>query len=204
MQMNPRNATGAGRTTAARAVMLALLVLSSVPAAAAGQEPVAPTAPPAPIVPAPPPAAIVPAAPPAAIVPAAATSAAPARVVPAVVEVREGAPSGVTPASCTSCGTPGGGPAYGPGVFGWGHKYGPLPCDVGCGEEGCGEAGCHAGYPPCDACEGQSRLTRLLCAFHNAICCPDPCYEPGWVAAANAALFTPAVRPATYTRLRWD
>jgi hypothetical protein len=44
----------------------------------------------------------------------------------------------------------------------------------------------------------------MFCAFRNALCCPDPCYEPRWVDAANAALFVPSVRPATYTRLRWD
>src|SRR5438874_2183956 len=48
------------------------------------------------------------------------------------------------------------------------------------------------------------RLERFFCAFHNALCCPDPCYEPRWVPTANAALFVDFARPATLTRLRWD
>jgi hypothetical protein len=116
----------------------------------------------------------------------------------------DGAPSAVMLANCTSCGSgPGVAPMYSPGVYGWGHKYGPAPCEIGCGDQGCGEAGCVAGRPPCVTCEG-GRFTKLFCAFHNALCCPDPCYEPRWVDAATAALFTPVARPATYTRLRWD
>ena len=38
----------------------------------------------------------------------------------------------------------------------------------------------------------------------QCLCCPDPCYEPRWDCTANAALFTPVARPATYSRLRWD
>ncbi len=120
----------------------------------------------------------------------------------------DGTSSEITLAGCTSCGLGGGGAAGyypGPGIYGYGHKYGPPPCDLGgCGDEGCGEAGCHAGYFGCDPCEGQHRFTRLFCAFHNALCCPDPCYEPRWDCTANAALFTPSARPWTYTRLRWD
>jgi hypothetical protein len=129
----------------------------------------------------------------------------PQRVVPAVAEMSEGTTSGVIPASCTSCGSLPGGPGYGPGVHGWGHKHGPLGyCDIGCGDEGCGEAGCVAGRGDCETCEGQHRLTRMFCAFHNALCCPDPCYEPRWMDGANASLFVPTARPATYTRFRWD
>ena len=129
-----------------------------------------------------------------------------APVMNAVAIQPDGSSSEITLTSCTGCGSvPGGGPAYGPGIYGWGHKYGPAPCDLGgCGDEGCGEAGCAAGYYGCDPCLGQHGLTRMFCAFRNALCCPDPCYEPRWVDAANAALFVPSVRPATYTRLRWD
>jgi hypothetical protein len=130
----------------------------------------------------------------------------PSRIVNAVAVQPDGSSSEITLAGCTSCGSlPNTGPAYGPGIYGYGHKYGPAPCDLGgCGDEGCGEAGCVAGQFGCDHCDGQHRLTRMFCAFHNALCCNDPCYEPRWVDAANAALFVPSVRPATYTRLRWD
>jgi hypothetical protein len=47
-------------------------------------------------------------------------------------------------------------------------------------------------------------VERFFCAFHNALCCPDPCYEPRWIPTANAALFVDTARPATMTRLRWD
>lgn len=110
----------------------------------------------------------------------------------------------VVPASgCSSCGTASGMPA-GPGVFGWG-KYPADSCLTGdCGLEGCGEAGCVAGRPPCATCEGHGPFSRLWCGFHNALCCPDPCYEPRWACAANAALFVDYARPATVTRFRWD
>jgi len=135
-----------------------------------------------------------------------AASSAPSQTVNAVAIQPDGSASEITLTGCSSCGSvPGGGPVYGPGIYGWGHKYGPAPCDLGgCGDEGCGEGGCVAGQFGCDPCEGQHRLTRMFCAFHNALCCNDPCYEPRWVDAANAALFVPSVRPATYTRLRWD
>src|SRR5262245_9923698 len=140
--MNPRNATGAGYLTALRVAILAVLVL--------GTQAVASAQPPAPLAPPAAPAALAtPAAPTA---PTTTSPAPPTRVVNAVAELRDIASGGnVVPASgCTSCGSlPGGGPAYGPGVFGWGHKYGPAPCDLGgCGDEGCGEAGCVAGRPP--------------------------------------------------------
>jgi hypothetical protein len=113
---------------------------------------------------------------------------------------------------CASCGT-GFGSTPGPGIYGYGkhgHGYdaygacGPDGC--GAGDPGCGEAGCYPGRPPCVTCSGtgHNRFGRLFCAFHDALCCPDPCYEPKWVCAANAALFVDHARPATLTRLRWD
>jgi hypothetical protein len=114
----------------------------------------------------------------------------------------EGLGGGILPISCQNCGLPPS--STGPGVYGWGKKYGPPACDIGCADGGCGEGGCAAGYPQCETCSGQGRCCRLFCAFHDAICCPDPCYEPRWVAAANAAFFVPSVRPTTYTRFRWD
>jgi hypothetical protein len=73
-----------------------------------------------------------------------------------------------------------------------------------CGSDGCGEAGCYPGRDGCTTCEGNTRLGRLFCAFHNALCCPDPCYKPRWNDAANAAFFTDHARTVTMTRLRWD
>jgi hypothetical protein len=104
---------------------------------------------------------------------------------------------------CASCGTSGPMSTH-PGVYGWG-KYPADTCLTGgCGTEGCGEAGCVPGRGSCTTCEGHSRLGRLWCAFHNALCCPDPCYEPKWSCGANAALFVDYARPVTLTRFRWD
>ena len=50
----------------------------------------------------------------------------------------------------------------------------------------------------------ESFLGRLFGGFYEAICCPDPCYEPQWIAAANAAFFADSVRPKTQMRIRWD
>lgn len=111
---------------------------------------------------------------------------------------------------CASC-SGGSSMPSGPGVFG--HGKHPVLGDLaecglgdsgGCGSAGCGEGGCYPGRPPCDTCEGHGRVGRLFCAFHNALCCPDPCYEPRWQCAPNAALFVDYARPVTQTRLRWD
>jgi hypothetical protein len=123
---------------------------------------------------------------------------------------------GVVPISgiggCASCGA-GLGEISGPGIYGSGHgKHGydvHGACGIdgcGAGSPGCGEAACYPGRPPCVTCSGtgHNRFGRLFCAFHDALCCPDPCYEPRWVCAANAALFMDYARPATLTRLRWD
>jgi hypothetical protein len=132
-------------------------------------------------------------------------------VAPAVDEAREGADSGVKQVGCTNCGSlPAVAPIGGPGIFGYGLHGAPPSCGAaGCGDSGCGggcgEGGCAAGYPSCDSgCEGTNRLHRMFMAFHNALACPDPCYEPTWVDPANASLFTPSARTGTYTRLRWD
>ena len=69
---------------------------------------------------------------------------------------------------------------------------------------GCGEGGCYPGRELCAPIEGRGPFTRLYAAFHNALCCPDPCYVPQWHCAANAAFFVDHARPTTMTRLRWD
>jgi len=129
------------------------------------------------------------------------------KVVPAVIAPLAGDPpavgSGIVQASCSSCSSPSSGMMT-PGVFGYGKYPGQACGDAGCGSEGCGENGCVPGRPPCDTCEGQSRIGRLFCATHNALCCPDPCYEPRWSCGANAALFVDGARPVTQSRFRWD
>ena len=58
-------------------------------------------------------------------------AAGPARVVvPAVAELAPDAPVTVVPAGCANCGSPGGVTGYGPGIWGYGHKYAPPACDV--------------------------------------------------------------------------
>jgi hypothetical protein len=41
-----------------------------------------------------------------------------------------------------------------------------------------------------------------VCGLYEAVCCPDPCYEPKWIPLADAAFFTAAARPVTQTRFR--
>jgi hypothetical protein len=122
--------------------------------------------------------------------------------IPAVSEVRTPLGGEILPISCQNCSTPST-VGSSPGILGWGKHNGPLACDIGCIDPGCGEAGCAAGHPACETCSGQ-HWGRLFCALHDALCCPDPCYEPRWIPAANAAFFIPSVRPTTYTRFRWD
>lgn len=78
----------------------------------------------------------------------------------------------------------------------------PMPT-LGCSDCGgqCGEAYCYPGRHPCvHVGEGGGFFHRL----HDAICCPDPCYEPRWIPAANAGLFLDYARPRTLTRFRWN
>ena len=117
--------------------------------------------------------------------------------------------TGVIQASCPGCGVSSLAPSS-PGVWGSGHHHSGGGCDScgllcdggGCGS--CGEGSCIPGRAPCVSCEGQSRLGRVFCAFHNALCCPDPCYEPRWIDAANSAIFVDSARPWTMTRLRYN
>ena len=70
----------------------------------------------------------------------------------------------------------------------------------------CGSAGnCYAGrLHPCSCCTSDTALGRLACGLYHCLCCPDPCYEPRWIAQQNAAFFVDPVRPSTQTRIRWD
>jgi outer membrane putative beta-barrel porin/alpha-amylase len=200
--MSARNARGCRRNSLRHTAIALLVAAVTAPAAAAqapAQLPSMQTTPMSPMTPTTAPTSVMP-TPSSSMTPTAAS-----KPIQAVAIQADGSTSEITLTSCVGCSSHGAAPAYGAGVYGWGHKHGPPACAIGgCGDEGCGEAGCHAGYFGCDPYLGQHRLTRLVGAFHNALCCPDPCYEPRWECAANAALFTPSARPATYTRLRWD
>jgi hypothetical protein len=93
---------------------------------------------------------------------------------------------GVVQASCQSCGG---------GLLG-----GPPGCIGGCGGGQCvpGRLNC------CSPCLADTCCGRVLCCLYNCVCCPDPCYEPHWIGAANAAFFVDSARPVTQMRLRWD
>lgn len=91
---------------------------------------------------------------------------------------------GLVQAQCASCGT---GPV---------RELAPPSCDS------CG-GNCVAGGH-CQRCEAETGFGRLYCHLYNAFQCADPCYEPSWVAGANAALFVDTARPATMMTFRWD
>jgi hypothetical protein len=70
--------------------------------------------------------------------------------------------------------------------------------------DGCG-VGCVPGRTcQVDSCEPDSCIGRLIQGLYECICCPDPCYEPKWLAIADSAFFVDAARPQTQMRLRWD
>jgi hypothetical protein len=95
----------------------------------------------------------------------------------------------VKPAACTSCGAV---HYNGPGYVNGGASF-------------CGEGGCHAGHPPCEyGPEPCTFIGRFFRNIYECLCCPDPCYQPQWVPAANAAFFTDYARPRTVTRIRFD
>ncbi len=72
------------------------------------------------------------------------------------------------------------------------NAYGPSNNSCVPGRFGCGGS---------NSCDPGHRLLGGLC---DALCCPDPCYEPRWIAEANAAFFQDGPRPVTQTRVRWD
>lgn len=79
-----------------------------------------------------------------------------------------------------------------------------MPPSHGAGSFGCGSNGCVPGRPPCLGCNSDTHIGRLFGGFYDSICCPDPCYEPRWIAEANSAFFQDSPRPVTQTRVRWD
>jgi hypothetical protein len=44
----------------------------------------------------------------------------------------------------------------------------------------------------------------MMAELYHCICCPDPCYEPRWIALANAAITVDPIRPQTHQTFRWD
>jgi hypothetical protein len=83
---------------------------------------------------------------------------------------------------------------------------GPDLAGLGGGGCGCCSGGnpCVPGKKPCYPCDATTFLGRCGCALYECICCPDPCYDPHWLAIADAAFFTDAVRPQTQQRLRYE
>ena len=113
----------------------------------------------------------------------------PAEPAPAPPVPKTSPDPGVEQASCKSCGSGHGGSLFG----------------GGCGPGGCG-AGCYPGRRcdhECGTHQGNA-VARVWNGFYECLCCPDPCYDPRWVAAANSAFFADQVRPQTQMRLRWD
>jgi hypothetical protein len=103
---------------------------------------------------------------------------------------KEDAGATIQQAQCSSCSN---------GLFG------SPTVGMSCSGPGC--TGCSAGCFPgqlCQPCEGEGFLGRTFARLHNCVCCPDPCYEPKWIAAASAAFFQDAARPVTMTRIRYD
>ena len=85
-----------------------------------------------------------------------------------------------------------------------------------CGGQGprtggtCGSCGslsgarCVPGRGKCPPINSDSFYGRIFGNLYECICCPDPCYQPSWVPAANASFFTDFARPQTITRFRYD
>lgn len=103
----------------------------------------------------------------------------------------------ILPVGCASCG--GGGGVLGPPL---GPPDGFAIGGGGCSS--CGGATCVPGKTPCYPCSYHSTLGRFLCGVYECVCCPDPCYEPRWTPVTDASFFTPAPRPITTQRFRWD
>lgn len=82
--------------------------------------------------------------------------------------------------------------------------YDGLNAGPGCST--CGGSGCIPGRKQCycDCCNADSCVGRMLCGIYDCICCPDPCYEPHWIAVQDSAFFVDSARPVTQLRLRID
>src|SRR5262249_3778958 len=64
---------------------------------------------------------------------------------------------------------------------------------------------CYPGRYPCDCCAApEGKCLATLYGIYQCICCPDPCYEPRWIALANNAFWIDAARPVTQMKLGAD
>ncbi len=114
-------------------------------------------------------------------------------VVQAKLDAAQAQPNQIVQTDCSSCSS---------GLFG--SHGGSVGCSS-CGQGSCGGCGgaCFPGQL-CESCEGSGFIGRVFAKLHNCVCCPDPCYEPRWIGAANAAFFQDSARPVNQTRIRWD
>ena len=71
---------------------------------------------------------------------------------------------------------------------------------------GCSGGNCIPGRQACNPPMNQCNTVAgaFLQNLYQCLCCPDPCYQPQWVPAANASFFADYARPRTVTRLRYD
>jgi hypothetical protein len=101
---------------------------------------------------------------------------------------------GVVQTGCSTCGS---------GLIG--SLAPPADGPDGCCGGGCG-AECYPGRNRSYCCcgDGDSCLGRLCGGIYHCICCPDPCYEPRWIAVQDSAFFTDSARPITQLRYRVD
>lgn len=115
--------------------------------------------------------------------------------------------SAIIQTGCPTCG----GLSGAPNITG---HVGCSTCGGGGSSGDCGN-GCPTGhcYPgkKCGTCNGDfqrpescGRVGSVLNGVFDCLCCKDPCYDPCWVPAANAAFFQDAARPRSQMRLRWD
>lgn len=68
----------------------------------------------------------------------------------------------------------------------------------------CGGAGCVPGRKQHPPFQPHTFFGHFCANLYECLCCPDPCYEPSWIPAANAAFFVDFARPRTLQRFRWD
>jgi hypothetical protein len=125
--------------------------------------------------------------------PSSAAQAAKANMATEVVPAGESAApmdSSLVPATCPSCGGV---------ILGGAHGHPPM-----FGAAVCPSGGCLPGRKPSYPLPADSFLGRFFGNIYQALCCPDPCYQPRWIPEANAAYFLDYARPQTLTRLRVD
>jgi hypothetical protein len=104
---------------------------------------------------------------------------------------------GIVPVGCSTCGGGGCGGGCGSRPLQTLYEDGYIP-------GGCPSC-CYAGRRPCDCgADSCGFFGKCWNGLIECLCCPDPCYEPHYVHAANAAFFVDSVRPVTQMRWRYD